>query len=512
MNIPAVFSFAALALLAPTLRSQCSLQLTPTIANTGADVVVNAIANLPNGDLVAAGLFTSFGGAVATNIAVRRGGIWLPLGTGIDGVVNCLAVMPNGDLVAGGRFTQAGGVAAANIARWDGTAWSSLGSGLTGIQVSWLFGVQAMLVRPNGHLVASGSFLNAGAVAVNNIAAWDGAAWSALGAGIPGASSIYGPPPLVQGLANLPNGELAATGGGLSVQRFSGGTWVAMNTGMVPSGWGSGPRQLFVRSNGDLFVGGNAPIYLSSQREPFVRRWNGSAWQPFGPLLHPATAGSHIVLAMADLPNGDLVVGGSGVSRVAGGANEVLRGDGSSWTPLPTTPLAMALSMQPDGRLLVGGYSGFGPPYALADALAEYTSTCPASVANVGSGCAGSLGVHTLTASSLPWLGSTFRAVTTAVPTSALALAVTSLSPTTVPLAAVFPFAGAGCDGLLSADLTELLVPTAGEVVSSVALPLVPALVALPVYHHVDVFEFSPVGTVIALTTTGRLELTLGLF
>ena len=43
--------------------------------------------------------------------------------------VNALAVSGT-NLYAGGYFTTAGGVPANNIAKWDGSAWSALGSGM----------------------------------------------------------------------------------------------------------------------------------------------------------------------------------------------------------------------------------------------------------------------------------------------------------------------------------------------------------------------------------------------
>ncbi|HYV29047.1 MAG TPA: hypothetical protein VFA77_16050, partial [Candidatus Eisenbacteria bacterium] len=45
-------------------------------------------------------------------------------------------------LYAGGDFTTAGGVNVNQIARWDGKAWSALGSGLSGS-----FGTEAATLR-----------------------------------------------------------------------------------------------------------------------------------------------------------------------------------------------------------------------------------------------------------------------------------------------------------------------------------------------------------------------------
>lgn len=147
-----------------------------------------------------------------------------------------------------------------------------------------------------------------------------------------------------------------------------------------------------------------------------------------------------------------------------------------------------------------------------AVALAELVSSCPASVTSVGTACAGSIGTHTLTATSLPWLGTTFRAVTGAVPPASIALAVSSLSPTTLPLSLATPVAGAGCEGLVVTDLTELLLPSGNQATSRIILPMAPVLVGLTIHHYVAVVEFGAGGAPVGFTSTGRLVLTLGAF
>ena len=57
-----------------------------------------------------------------------------PWAAGWNGnVVYALAVDGAGNLYAGGEFTTAGGVTANNIAKWDGSAWSALGCGMDDI-------------------------------------------------------------------------------------------------------------------------------------------------------------------------------------------------------------------------------------------------------------------------------------------------------------------------------------------------------------------------------------------
>jgi hypothetical protein len=106
--------------------------------------------------LVVAGDFDLAGSTLAHRIATwdPATGEWSALGSGMDSVVRTLATLPNGDLVAGGIFTTAGGVSARRIARWNGTAWSPLGSGMDDQ-------VHALATLPNGDLVAGGVFTTA---------------------------------------------------------------------------------------------------------------------------------------------------------------------------------------------------------------------------------------------------------------------------------------------------------------------------------------------------------------
>ena len=93
--------------------------------------------------------------------------------------------MSGTNLYAGGDFTTAGGVTANNIAKWDGSAWSALGSGMS----CWRSYVYALAVSGT-NLYAGGEFTTAGGVSANSIAKWDGSAWSALGSGMNGSIRV----------------------------------------------------------------------------------------------------------------------------------------------------------------------------------------------------------------------------------------------------------------------------------------------------------------------------------
>jgi hypothetical protein len=79
-------------------------------------------------------------------------------------------------LIAGGSFGNAGGVAADNIAQWDGMSWGPVGSGVEAT-------VDALIVF-NGDLVAGGNFNMAGEITAFSIARWNGSAWSPFGSGL----------------------------------------------------------------------------------------------------------------------------------------------------------------------------------------------------------------------------------------------------------------------------------------------------------------------------------------
>src|SRR5262249_57631860 len=97
-------------------------------------------------------------------------------GSGMNQYGNVLALAVSGtDLYAGGYFTNAGGIAANRIARWNGSSWSALGSGIQGA-------VRALAVS-GSDVYAGGDLTTAGRLAAHHIAKWEGGERSAVGAG-----------------------------------------------------------------------------------------------------------------------------------------------------------------------------------------------------------------------------------------------------------------------------------------------------------------------------------------
>src|SRR2546427_1398107 len=139
-------------------------------------------------DLYVGGLFQRAGDVPAVGLAKWDGANWSDVG-GFSGVALSLAA-DGTNLYVGGTFTNCGGSSITNVAKWNGAKWSALGDGIGYYGDTFSQLVNVLLWR-NGQLYAGGAFTNAGAVAANNLARWDGSAWSAFGEGVAGTGSAF---------------------------------------------------------------------------------------------------------------------------------------------------------------------------------------------------------------------------------------------------------------------------------------------------------------------------------
>jgi trimeric autotransporter adhesin len=234
------------------------------------------------------------------------------LAQGVNGTVNAIAVTTANVVYVGGSFSNAGGVAVNNIAAWDGGSWSALGTGLNGT-------VNAIELSGSNVIVA-GDFTTAGGSAANRIALWNGSAWSSLGTGLSGTVRALA----VSG-SNVYAGGFFTTAGGNAANNialWNGTAWSALGTGVNSNvnAITSGP--------GGIYVGGNFTTAGGTSANR-IALWNGSVWSALGSGLNNtvntlAVSGSNVYVG------GDFTVaGGVGVSFIA-------QWNGSVWSAMGT--------------------------------------------------------------------------------------------------------------------------------------------------------------------------------
>ena len=237
---------------------------------------------------------------------------WEPVGLGIAGTRVADLIVYDGKLIACGSFTQAGGNPASNIAAWDGASWTALGTGLDN-------GAIGMAVY-GGELIVAGNFFNAGGNPATRVAAWDGTTWSAVGAGV----------------ASNPS-AIAADGGGV---------YVARNSALPPHG-----VQI---SYVDRWTGANWYLYRTYYADPLTDQVQINALEVIDGVLW---AGG---LSIGGGPLAVYSFGGHGGNVYAGGYDTLLeRWDGgTTWTPLDNTwapNCGFTFAIQSYNGLLVAG-------------------------------------------------------------------------------------------------------------------------------------------------------------
>lgn len=311
---------------------------------------------------------------------------WVPLGDGFNGKVNAFAVLPNGKLVAGGVFDKSGANAIAMVAVWNGTSWESLGA----LPLSFR-GCNSLAVLANGDLIAAGS----------TVARWSGSQWSTIGVveGLFSPSSVNALAELPDGRLAIGGRFSSVSGVGASnVAVLDALGWKPLGSGL---GTASGSvAVLRVDANGDLIAGGPFAPQLPAAGPRGLARWNGTTWTnelsgsyrvesvaaftrtpggdwafignirpPSGSNITIGLIRSGEVLPLARvndsfdgvaaylLPRADgLLVGGLFLETTSGAENIALRTE-SSWSSLSTgfAPRVRAALATPEGGILVGG-------------------------------------------------------------------------------------------------------------------------------------------------------------
>ncbi|MEM1179990.1 MAG: hypothetical protein AAGM22_16735 [Acidobacteriota bacterium] len=297
--------------------------------------------------LYAGGEFTSAGGEAASNIARWDGVSWSPLGSGTGGPIHALAVHDDGRgqrLFAGGLFEFISGDPATNgLAAWDGASWSAVGAGLNGF-------VRTFEIFSNGGdspvLIAGGNFGPVGGAGPFT-AAWNGVAWSELGNG-PGGE--------VRSLARFTDGNddvlLAVTGIGThSVKRWDGAAWTSLGGDLE----GAHPRVIIY----DDGLGASPVLYGNfSPGTPSGRVlvWRNDAWRALGNSTGQGINETVRALLTREESGQEVLYAGGWFSEAGGGeAHYIARWDGVSWSSVgPGLKTSVASLVEFDGDLYAG--------------------------------------------------------------------------------------------------------------------------------------------------------------
>ncbi|MGE3174378.1 MAG: WD40 repeat domain-containing protein [Planctomycetota bacterium] len=441
-------------------------------------------------------------------------GEWIQVGspssTG-EGVVRALAVLPNGDLIAGGDLElRIGGIMRRCVARWNGTAWEPLGDWLQGN--SGLGWIGALTVLPDGRLLAGGYFDQIGTQVVHNLAVWDGVQWTSFGGGVNGIG--LGANSGVFALQALPNGDVVvggyfATAGGVSaskIARFDGATWHPLGGGMSPPQTGARVYALALLPDGRLVAGGSfdGAGGLPAAR---VAVWDGVSWSALG------SGVDGTVLALETLPGGELLVGGS--FSTAGGifSPNLARWDGQ-WSAVGfgASSAVRSLEYLPQGRLSIGGDFDFVAG-VLSPGLAELRTTCPGNVVSFGPGCTGSGGQLSLSGVDVPMLGGDVHYRVDGLAAGSLLLRMIGLGGPPVTLSSLHPAGGQGCFLLIQPIETLLGFPPHGSSIDgAIAIPSSPTLLNAVFRLQYGEIEFDASLAISRINSTNAMALTIGSF
>ena len=295
-------------------------------------------------DVYVGGAFTDVAGIpTADHVAKWNGSAWSALGSNgagngaISGPVHAFAIAGS-DVYVGGNFMNAAGIPEADdIAKWNGIAWSALGSDGTGDGAIYCCDVAALAFSGTDLYVGGNIILDTVSASGLNIAKWSGSAWSALGSGM----DLNSP---VDALAVL-GGNLFIGGGftdaaGIQAADYivgytvSVGSWFALGSNGAGGGALSGVVTSLAVSSGSLFVGGSFINAAGIATADYIARWAANTWSALGSSGSGIGALNFPVRSLL-VSGSDLYVGGE-FSNAAGlpAADYIAKWSASAWSAL----------------------------------------------------------------------------------------------------------------------------------------------------------------------------------
>jgi len=331
---------------------------------TNADQEIRVALQQPDGRILIGGMFTEFGDGPCRGIARLEtdGSLDGSLGATVQGDVFALALQQDGKIILGGSFTEANGQPCRRIARIspDGTLDESF-TAKAGVNHE----VRTLVVQPDGKILAGGHFDAVSGHRQNHVARFnaDGTRDGTFNPGR-GAAGI------VWSLALQADAKILVAGDFTSFDQKPWGRLVRLNpsgradTSFAP---GSGAdAQIFavaVQPDGKIVIGGDFTRFNLVERNRIARlNPDGSLDNTFTPGAGPNTG----IRCLSLQPDGKLLIGGvfTSVNGVARGRVARLNADGSldmGFNPGEgASEVVRWVAPQADGKVVVvGGFSRF---------------------------------------------------------------------------------------------------------------------------------------------------------
>ena len=325
-----------------------------------ANNTVRSIVEQPDGKILAGGAFTSIGGQTRNRVARLDAttGVADSFNPNANNLVLGIVAQPGGKILVGGFFTTIGGQTRNNIARLDA------GTGLAdSFDPNANNPVFAIATQADGKILAGGAFTTIGGQTRNHVARLDPAT---------GLADSFNPNAndLVYTIVPQPDGQILV-GGALNLSTIGGQTRnriARLNpiTGLADSFDPNANNEVFaiaVQPDGKVLAGG-AFLSVAPNGGAVVPRNRIARLEKDGALdqtLNVVMAGEFppAVLAIAIQPDGKLLLGGS-FAQVQGVArNNIARLNTNGTLDMAFNPNANgeveSIVVQADGRILVGG-------------------------------------------------------------------------------------------------------------------------------------------------------------
>ncbi|WP_394834680.1 hypothetical protein LVJ94_50110 [Pendulispora rubella] len=338
------------------------------------DVVPDA-----EGHVLVAGQFATIGGISARLIADWDGKVWSAKYQMPTDSFRALTLARDGSgtLHAGGLFTlDEAHRASSSFAKWNGTAWEVVGNG---VAKTFGTGVVSHILAHDGALYVTGCFdhVNGGEdapnrIASDNVAKWNGTAWTSIDDGSKPVSShwyspnVCGVEPSPEAIWEMPRHRLVADGtrvlmggafggaGGVPSQSIAAydGAWQALGTtqegisGEI-SQLASSPKSCTVYGLARASHSGGKPLTSP------VTRYGETGWVPAAPALPANTRCDRMVVG-----KDDTIVLACSEQAQPEPVGRVLVLKNGAWTRLveDRLPEIVDVAYAPDGSLwLVGG-------------------------------------------------------------------------------------------------------------------------------------------------------------